>query len=70
MKRPNRLKAEAAARAFLREMGHDADGLTMVPDGEDGWAFWLRADDTTSYVHADLSVEWYGTIAELAEENE
>ena len=30
-------------------------------DDGDGWAFWLHPDDTTSYLHADLLVEWYGS---------
>lgn len=32
----------------------------IMPDG-DGWAFYVLPDDTTSYVHADLTIEWYGT---------
>ena len=54
-------------------MARGATALTfhvegMVEDGEECWAFWVYpeelppgADDTTSYVHADLSIEWYGT---------
>jgi len=43
--------------------------LIMVPEGHElhspagecGWAFWLLSDDTTSYLHEDFTVEWYGT---------
>ena len=32
-------------------------------DGEDGWSFVVCEceDNTTSYVHRDGTVEWYGT---------
>lgn len=54
--------------AFLLERDPDAaehfaecsDGL-LHNDGDDGYAFWLIPSDTTSYVHADLTIEWYGT---------
>ena len=36
------------------------DRIRTCDDG-DGWAFWLHPDDTTSYLHADLRVEWYGS---------
>lgn len=42
----------------------DLAGDLVVPhltqDG-DGWAFTVLPGDTTSYVRADLSIEWYGT---------
>lgn len=68
-RRPPLDAAETAARRFVGALlGHEEFGLTIVEDGDDdaaegkcGWAFWLLANDPTSYVHEDLSVEWYGT---------
>ena len=61
MGRPARKQAEAAVRRFLDGEGIKFRRLHLYEDGDDGWAFWLHDDDTTSYVHADLYVEWYGT---------
>ena len=53
------------------ELGRHDYPLTLIPDGDDdddtakgkcGWAFWVLENDPTSYVHEDLSVEWYGTM--------
>ncbi len=40
---------------------HNIPEPYLVPDGEKCWAFWLDEQDTTSYIHEDGSVEWYGT---------
>jgi len=63
LKRPTRKQAERAIRELLREEGLLRHSFTMIEDGEDDWAFWIRQDDTTSYVHPNLAVEWYGTQA-------
>ncbi|MHC4864599.1 MAG: hypothetical protein ACYTEX_10970 [Planctomycetota bacterium] len=60
-RRPPRNEAYAAAANFLRSEGLDAERFHLVEDGVDCWAFWLDEDDTTSYVHPDLGIEWYGT---------
>lgn len=68
-RRPPLDAAETAARRFVAaQLGRDDFPLSLTPDGgEDagenkcGWAFWLLDNDPTSYVHEDLSVEWYGT---------
>lgn len=62
--RPSEEEAEKAIYEFLCEvMGKDevdASSFEMHPDGS-GWQFWVREKDTTSYVHHNLGVEWYGT---------
>ena len=72
MQRPTKRNAERAIRAFLRG-ALDTRRLpffVMTHDGEDAWSFWITDDDTTSYVHSDLRIEWYGTswTADSAEE--
>ena len=60
--RPAKAAAMMAAQRFLdAELGRTDYPLTVIPDGENGWAFWVLENDTTGYVHEDLSVEWYGT---------
>lgn len=62
LSRPAEADARAAVERFLdAELGRNDYPLSLIPDGEDGWAFWVLENDTTSYVHEDLSVEWYGT---------
>lgn len=39
-------------------------------DGEKSWAFWINAEDTTSYLHADMTVEWLGSSMEDADNAE
>lgn len=66
-RRPSRKKAEAAVAEFLFDLFEvkvDVRDFTLFEDGDDGWAFYIRSSDTTSYVHPDLSIEWYGTLAE------
>lgn len=67
-KRPSKASAEAAIESFLTEEGLGTASFSLVEDGDGddkaGWAFWIRPDDTTSYLHPDLTVEWYGTIWE------
>ncbi len=71
-KRPRRSKAMRAIRDFLAEIGHDPHPLDieLVEDGHDGWAFWLMEDDTTSYVHHDLKIEWLGTTRDPDRQDE
>lgn len=61
--RPSREQADAAVRKFLQDLFEVAEPLsfTISEDGEDGWAFTVCANDCTSYVHHDLTVEWYGS---------
>ena len=59
--RPPREKAEAAIEAFLEtELGCSPD-ITLTEDGDNAWAFYIKDEDTTSYVHPDLTIEWNGT---------
>lgn len=47
----------------------DVPPFTLVHDGEDGWAFYIWPDDSTSYVHLrgehpmhdEITIEWYGS---------
>lgn len=60
--RPSYNAAMAIIRGFLAANApeHRDEHVRLVEDGEDGWAWWIFDDDTTSYVHHDLTVEWYG----------
>ena len=67
VRRPTARQATKAIREFLQEeLGH-VPGYTKTRDGSSGWAFWICVDDTTSYVHHDLKIEWYGTGEEDAD---
>lgn len=65
--RPTREQAERAIAEFLKGELGDVPDFTLNEDGDEdsgnkcGWAFWVHLDDTTSYVHRDLKIEWYGT---------
>lgn len=41
--------------------------ITDVPivttDGDDHWAFFFHYDDTTGYIHANGSIEFYGAVS-------
>lgn len=61
-RRPNRKDVLAAIQKFFAPVdiyGEHVE-LELVEDGEGGWAFWFHEGDTTSYVHEDLTIEWYG----------
>lgn len=68
--RPPEKKARKAVEAFLREVGHPelVDFVHLVEDGEDAWAWWTNEEDTTSYVHHDLKIEWLGSSMPPEEE--
>lgn len=65
--RPSEEKALAAIESFLQGQMGMVSPFQMVPDGDEtcgnkcGWAFCVLSSDTTSYVHADIDIEWYGT---------
>lgn len=52
-------RARRAVDGLLRGYPH----VRLMRDGEDGWSFVVCEceDNTTSYVHRDGTVEWYGT---------
>jgi hypothetical protein len=69
--RPSEELAERAIERFLRvEGGLEGGAFSKCEDGESGWAFWIEEEDTTSYLDADLKVEWYGTSWSSAAEDE
>jgi hypothetical protein len=59
--RPTEEAARAAVDAFLLAQLGEVPWYSLNEDGDEHWSFWVRSEDTTSYVHADLSIEWYGT---------
>ena len=59
--RPTDEQAEPVIESFLTELMGVAPPFRKCEDGDDGWAFWINSSDTTSYLHHDLKVEWYGT---------
>lgn len=67
-RRPTEEKAREAVETFLEDVLGNVPDFTLAEDGDAtsapgkcGWAFWVRHTDTTSYIHEDLSIEWYGT---------
>lgn len=61
VRRPTNEAARAVIRDFLE--GEHADvRIQLVEHGPSSWAWWLYPDDTTSYVHEDLKIEWHGHV--------
>ena len=72
LRRPTEAQARAAINEMLMEhipaLPDDYELAALCEDGDwysakqkCGWAFALMEGDTTSYVHEDLEIEWYGT---------
>jgi hypothetical protein len=59
--RPTEEAARAAIEAWLAEHAPGYPDYSLCEDGDDGWAFWIAEQDTTSYLHHDMRIEWYGT---------
>ena len=60
-RRPQESKARSVIETVLSENVPGYPEYGLCEDGASGWAFWISPSDTTSYLRADLSVEWYGT---------
>lgn len=61
-KRPRKRDAQRAIGKFFQgQFGEVPPYYQLSADGEISWSFWILDDDTTSYVHHDLQIEWYGT---------
>lgn len=66
--RPSEDAARQAIEAWLDKQAPGYPTYSLCHDGGEkdgnkcGWAFWIVDQDTTSYLHADLSIEWYGTL--------
>lgn len=60
-RRPDEATAASVIDAFLEETYGEIPDYSLHEDGERGWAFWICEEDTTSYLHPELRVEWYGT---------
>lgn len=56
-----RAEAEKLVEAYLDEEAPGYPTYNLIEDGEYGWAFWIDPNDTTSYVHSDGRIEWYGS---------
>ena len=55
---------EAIDKFLVSRLGAEPDNIPhydLDADGERCWSFWVLEEDTTSYVHPDLRIEWYGT---------
>jgi hypothetical protein len=59
--RPSEAAARAAIEAWLNEQAPGYPDYSICEDGDDGWSFWIATQDTTSYLHHDMRIEWYGT---------
>lgn len=67
-RRPSEADARCAIEAWLDRHAPGYPTYQLCEDGDEhagknkcGWAFWVADGDTTSYLHEDLKVEWYGT---------
>jgi hypothetical protein len=58
--RPSYEDAENAIGEFIIKTVGMGPWYELHEDGN-GWQFWILESDTTSYLHADMSIEWYGT---------
>lgn len=68
VRRPTEEAARAAIESWLDEYAPGYPCYSLCEDGDEdseeetcGWAFWISPTDTTSYLHEDLAIEWYGT---------
>lgn len=59
--RPTEAAARRAIERWLTEAAPGFPTYGLCEDGDDGWAFWIVESDTTSYLHPDMRIEWYGT---------
>ena len=59
--RANESAARAAIDTLLEQQLGEVPPYDLDADGERCWSFWVLEEDTTSYVHPDLRIEWYGT---------
>ncbi len=60
--RPSEDAARKAIEAWLDKEAPGYPTYSMCTDGDDCWAFWIVDSDTTSYLHPNLRIEWYGTM--------
>lgn len=68
-KRPSKAQAQKAIETFLSRVIGEHPPVHLIHDGESHWAFWILEEDTTSYVHPDLKIEWYGTSWDSAQDD-
>ncbi len=68
--RPSEEQAEKAISTFLAAKLGSIPYFSLAEDGPSDWSFWIKEDDTTSYLHADMRVEWYGTSWEPGDVDE
>ncbi|MDH0851436.1 hypothetical protein N5D66_26140 [Delftia tsuruhatensis] len=59
--RPTEAAARKAIEQWLDEKAPGYPDYSLCEDGDNGWAFWIAYQDTTSYLHAGMRIEWYGT---------
>jgi hypothetical protein len=68
--RPSEEQAEEVISTFLEAKLGSVPYFILAEDGLDTWSFWIKEDDTTSYLHSNLRVEWYGTSWEPGDVDE
>lgn len=74
LKRPRKRDALVAINRFLMRVFEikraQLPTVSLYPDGEKSWSFWIFTRDTTSYAKAEwdykdrkpfVAIEWYGT---------
>lgn len=67
-RRPTEAEARKAIEAWLDEYAPGYPDYSLWEDGDEsvapnkcGWGFCVSTHDSTSWVHEDLTIEWYGT---------
>lgn len=59
-----RLSEEDARERIEAWLAKEVPGFpdySMAEDGDYSWSFWVAEQDTTSYLHSNGRIEWYGT---------
>ena len=54
--------ARKAIEAWLDKHVPGYPDYSLCEDGEKSWAFWITWHDTTSYLHWNGRIEWYGSL--------
>lgn len=64
--RPTEEEAIKTISEFLKHIFNieELPHFSLVEDGDTNWAFWINEEDTTSYLHDNQKIEWYGTSFE------
>lgn len=58
---PTESEARERIEAWLNKHAPGFPDVSLCSDGGGVWAFWIADHDSTSYLHPNGRVEWYGT---------